>query len=130
MGRIIKGEELPLRTIPFVRRFAGEPSEFRFQRRFYENRAELELVEHRVKFYDVNERTKDLAAAEREHGWLLDIAPDLKFYHKSVRRLNRELRDEPAENEAERASIEEEIRTLQVEANRVFLRAKRGQSSN
>ncbi len=117
---LVEDDPITLATFPPV----GGPSEFHAQRRFYKNRAELQLVESRGKFYKANERTNDLAKLGKQYGWLLAISPDLKTYHKEVRVLNQKLRDEPAENEDERESIEQDMRAVQIEANRRFLRAK------
>ena len=121
----LKGEELPLRTIPFVRRFLGDVPEFQAAQTFYENKGELDLVISQVKHYRATDQNDRADRLVKTNQGLFDQAATLKRLYKSVTGINRMLNATELPDER-RDELEQAKTKWQKEANRIFRHAQKG----
>ncbi|MEQ8770070.1 MAG: LPD38 domain-containing protein [Phycisphaerales bacterium] len=122
-GRIASGDPLNTKDIPVIRRFAGEPSEWRRERSFYAASDEAMAVKAQVDFYREQGRDESLEQIPKP---MQDAADRFVDYRTRTREIRAEIAtltdDDPQHKE-----LGAELDSLYAEAVRMMNKAKDGE---
>jgi hypothetical protein len=113
--RVLYDEEIPLHKVPFVRKFAGERTEYDISRSYYEKREEVKQIVglyKKMKKEVTKENQQQVADYRRENKEILRLDKKLETINDNIKKINERISyiEEKDMGEAERRLILRDLR--------------------
>ena len=91
-ARLANGEDLPIKEIPFARRFAGEPAEFFTSQKFRTNVDTVKLLQQELKLFQDADDQEAIARLREEYAPMLALGGMATRTQSAVKRYNQLIR--------------------------------------